>query len=543
MKRTEHPNQMRIIRGGFGCMVAAILFLWNPHVNVIDILPDCIGWLLAALSMTHLAWAMDDFAYLRRNAWILVGITAVKLAPMTFSLIGAKTLPLLAEPTMVLTYTVCFGAFELFLGIRVLRGWIDAISKFGLLHDSKIALYGTNKEPKPPKGFRGQPSDTNMTDELSREAARKASRKAFRKKKRAQRGRRDIAEFLRRITFWLFVWRYVSSFVPELVYLRSTEYLGNVIYGVVIDIRDYRPYLIIFFTLIAGILGLRWLIRCLCYVLRLNRDAAMKNGLAVLSAERQAQIVSRATLERFSIAFGCMLIGAVFLCHFSFENVNILPDCIGLLFLLIAVYLLRYKITLPARYFGIGMLGIGLTIPYAVVRTWHNVVYHGFWTDNLVDYFTRNLPVSPEKQAHTMQLQLIMLGLAVLETALVIWLFYRFLRVVRGLDRLSVGDGHTLYDSMSKDMMRTEREKYEKQPRKVCIWFCVSAGFEVLRALPVFAFTITSIALVRLVVNLIFLWVFAEYLAARKKMVVYHYTYHADRDADGEKERTHEMVR
>jgi len=269
----------------------------------------------------------------------------------------------------------------------------------------------------------------------------------------------------------------------------------------------------------------------------------MKNGLAALAEERQAQIVSRATLERFSLSFGCMLIGGVFLCFFSFENINILPDCIGLAFLLLAVFLLRHKTALPKRYFAVGLAGTLVTVPYAVIRTWHSVVHHGFWTDNLVDYFTRNIPVSPEKQAYTMQLQLMMLGLAVLETALVIWLFYRFLRVVRGLDQLSVGDGHTLYDSMSKDMMRTEREKYEKQPRKVLIWFCVSAGFEVLRALPVFAFTITSIALVRLVINLIFLWVFAEYLAARKKMIVYHYTYHADQDADGEQERVHEMVR
>ena len=508
--KTAYPDKTRTVRGGFGCMLAALLFLWNPHVNVIDVLPDCIGWLLAALSMTQLAWTMDDFAYLRRNAWILFGITTAKLAPMAFSLIGEKTLPLLAEPTLVLTYTVCFGAFELFFGLRVMRGWIDAISKFGILHDSRVALYGTNREPKS-------------------------------EKKRKKRMRRDFSENLRRITFWSFVWRYAASFIPELVYLRSTEYLGNVVYGVVIDIRDYRPYLIIFFSMIAGIVGLRWMLRCFVFAYRLKKDAAVQSGLAELSVQRREQIVSRATLERFSIAFGCMLIGGVFLCHFSFENINILPDCIGLLFLVIAVFLLRKKTELPRRYFTLGITGVILTVPYAVVRTWHSVVYHGFWTDNLVDYFMRNVPVSAEKQAHTMQLQLWMLGLAILETALVIWLFCRFLRVLRSLNRLNVGDGHTLYDSMTKDMMRTEKEKFEKQPKKVLVWFCVSVGFEVLRALPMFAFTITSIALIRIVVNLIFLWVFAEYLSALKKMVDYHYTYHTDRDA--EKEQAHEILK
>ena len=538
MKRTEQANQMRIIRGGFGLMIAALLFLWNPHVNVIDVLPDCIGWMLAALSMTHLAWAMDDFAALRRRAWILCGITAVKLAPMVFSILGVKKLEFLGDPTMVLTYTVCFGAFELFLGVGVMRGWIDAIAKFGLLHDSKIAVHGTTKEPK---RLRQQISDEDGAKTVSTERKRSLSRKALRKNSRRGRRYRDFSERLGRLTFWFFVWRFVSSFVPELVYLRSTEYLGNVVYGVVIDIRDYRPYLIFFFSLIAGIYGLRWLVRCLGYAKRLGGDPAIQSGFVKLSHERQEQIISRAAMERFSIAFGCMMIGGVFFCHFSFENINILPDCIGLAFLLTAVYLLRNKTVLPKRYFSVGLVGVIVTVPYAVVRTWHSVVHHGFWTDNLVDYFTRNVPVSAEKQAYTMQLQLIMLGLAVLETALVIWLFARFLRVVRGLDRLSGGDGHTLYDSMSKDMMREKREKYEKQPKKVFVWFCISVGFEVLRALPMFSFTITSIALVRTVVNLIFLWVFSEYLSARKKMIVYHYTYHSDHD-EAQKEQNHEYL-
>ena len=538
MKRTEQANQMRIIRGGFGLMIAALLFLWNPHVNVIDVLPDCIGWMLAALSMTHLAWPMDDFAALRRRAWILCGITAVKLAPMVFSILGVKKLEFLGEPMMVLTYTVCFGAFELFLGVGVMRGWIDAIAKFGLLHDSKIAVHGTTKEPK---RLRQQISDEDGAKTVSTERKRSLSRKALRKNSRRGRRYRDFSERLGRLTFWFFVWRFVSSFVPELVYLRSTEYLGNVVYGVVIDIRDYRPYLIFFFSLIAGIYGLRWLVRCLGYAKRLGGDPAIQSGFVKLSHERQEQIISRAAMERFSIAFGCMMIGGVFFCHFSFENINILPDCIGLAFLLTAVYLLRNKTELPKRYFSVGLVGVIVTVPYAVVRTWHSVVHHGFWTDNLVDYFTRNVPVSAEKQAYTMQLQLIMLGLAVLETALVIWLFARFLRVVRGLDRLSGGDGHTLYDSMSKDMMREEREKYEKQPKKVFVWFCISVGFEVLRALPMFSFTITSIALVRTVVNLIFLWVFSEYLSARKKMIVYHYTYHSDHD-EAQIEQNHEYL-
>lgn len=506
-------DEKRGIRGGFGLMAAALLFLWNPHVNVIDVLPDCIGWLLAALSMTHLAWAMDDFRFLRRRAWILCGITTAKLAPMVFSILGEDKLEFLAEPTMVLTYTVCFGAFEMFFGIQVMRGWIDAVSGFGLLHDSKIALYGTDREPK-----------------LSRI-----------RKRVAAHPQRDIGTVLGKMTFWFFVWRYVSSFVPELVYLRSTEYLGNVIYGVVIDIRDYRPYLIVFFTLIAGVIGLRWLIRWMLHTIRLSHDADFLAGLDAVSSERHVRIRTCAVLERYHIAFGIFFIGGVFLCHFTFERINILPDCIGLLFILIGVYLLRFGLGIPKRFFPCGVAGIVLTVPYAVLRTWHSLEHHGFWTDSLISYFTRDIAVSPEKQAYTMQLQLIMLAAAVLETALLIWLFWKFLSVMQSLERISSGDGHTIYDSMTPNMMREEKDKYFRQPKKVFIWFCISAGFEVVRALPIFSFTITSISLVRIVVNLVFLWIFADYLSARRKSVDYHYTYHFRDDA--EKEAMHQQIR
>ena len=505
--------EKRVIRGGFGLMAAALLFLWNPHVNVIDALPDCLGWLLAALSMTELAWAMEDFAFLRRRAWILCGITTAKLAPMVFSILGVKKLEFLGEPTMVLTYTVCFGAFEMFFGIQVIRGWIDAVSKFGLLHDSNVALYGTDREPKLSK----------MRTYL------------------AAHPNRDVGSVLGRMTFWFFVWRYVASFVPELVYLRSTEYLGNVVYGVVIDIRDYRPYLIIFFSFIAGVKGLKWMIRCMRHAMRLSRDQQFRAGLDVISEERHTQILTHAALERLRIAFGFFLVGGVFLCHFTFERINILPDCIGLLLILIGVYLLRYQLEIPAKFFPIGAAGVMITVPYAVLRTWHSLVHHGFWTDNLISYFKRDIPVSVEKQAYMMQLQLIMLAAAVLETALLIWLFWRYLKVMRSLDRLNAGDGHTVYDSMTPNMMREEKEKYLRQPQKVFLWFCISAGFEVIRALPVFTFTITSIALIRMIINLVFLWFFAEYLTARRKSMEYHYTYHFNEDA--EKEALHDWVR
>lgn len=493
--------------GGFTLMMLAVLFLWNPHINVIDILPDCLGWLFAALSMTQLAYAYDDIAAARRRAWILFGITLAKLAPMAFSLIGAKTFPMLAEPTLVLTYTVCFGALEMVLGMGVIRSWLETVSKAGLLFGSNAAVYG-NANPR-----------------------------------RKTRRRAEYAERLRRLTLWVFLIRFAASVIPELVYLRSTEYLGNVIYGVVIDIRDYRPYLVIFFTMIAGIYGMVWLVRMMKYCGRLRADTVYSAGLEAVARERRDQIACRAVLERFHIAIGMFFCGGVFLCHFSFENVNLLPDFAGIFLIAGALYLLRRYAALPRAYAAWSILGGIAAIPYYAVRTWHSVVHHGFWSDNLVDYIQRNVALSAEKQAYTMRLQLIMLALAVLETLLVIFLFRKSVSAVNSLNQLTFADGNTLYDSMTADMMRSEKEKYEKQPKMVFLWFCVSAGFEVLRALPVFAFVITPIASLRLIVNLIFLWKLFAYLESLAKIIGYHYRYNPESaSVEAVHEQNHDLL-
>ncbi len=475
-------NTVRI-RANLGMMAAAVLIICMPHVNVIDVTPDCIAWLLAALSMTTLAYISEEIAYARRYAWILFGITAVKLLPTVFSVLGTDVFPLMAEPTMVLVYTLCFGAAECFLGIYVFRKWLSEIAQIGLLHESKASIRGIDS--------------------------------------------------IRFITGLFFLGRFIFSFLPELVYLRSTEYLGNVVYGVVIDIRDYRPYLIFICVFAAGILGLSYAAVLLRYFRGIAKETD-ENGAPLFAAALERHrardpeaVICRQTLERFAVAFGMMIVGTVFLCHLSVENVNVLPDFIGCALLLGAVAILRPYLTPPPdkRFWGIGVLTVGLAIPYYAVRTWHSVVHHGFWAENVIDYFRRNIVLSPEKQAEKMGLQLDMLLLSVIETALLIAFFCLFLKIVRRLDTLSVSDGVTLYDSMTKDMMRAEQEAYARRPKKVLIWFCMSASMEVVRALPVFSFVVTPIAVVRIIVNLIFVCVFASYITALGRVILYHFKY------------------
>ena len=99
----------------FALLCAGLCFLWNPLVNVIDLLPDCVGWLLLAASLTRFSYLREEISDIQKKTWILCLISVCKLLPMYWSVRGANVYPLAAEPTMVLTYAGCFGLAELLL--------------------------------------------------------------------------------------------------------------------------------------------------------------------------------------------------------------------------------------------------------------------------------------------------------------------------------------------------------------------------------------------------------------------------------------------
>ncbi|MBQ3065788.1 MAG: hypothetical protein IJC98_06095 [Clostridia bacterium] len=467
---------------GLGLFAFGILFLCNPNVNVIDVLPDVFGWLLIALSMTTFAYINEDMANARRLAWILCLVSTIKLWPMYCSLQGEKAFPLMAEPTMVLVFACCFGALEMVMGIMILRTWISSVSYFGLMSNSTVAIRGDGG--------------------------------------------------LHFITVYFLIARAVGSVLPELVYLRTTEYLSDVVYGVVIDIRDYRPYLIVLCAAAVLYAGIGFCILFFRYLRRLSKDSLHAEAYLRLTEENEDKITNKGTMERIRIAFFLMMLGGVFLCYFSVDFVNILPDFVGLLLLAAAVFLLRKKLcvskSLPLLFGG----GALISAVYYGVRWWHSHEHATMWADNYTDYFNRTIAISVEHQTRLMQLQLIMVLCSVIETAIVCFLFYRFLKTVDGIQTINAHDAHNVYDSMPTEYQSLEKLHFAKQLKHCFVWLCISVGFELLHTLPMFSFVISPFPMIHIVINGVFLCIFYRYLMSRFQVAEYHYRYHGDKQSD-----------
>ncbi len=467
---------------GLSYVIAGLCFLFLPTVNVIDLLPDAIGWLLVAIGMHRLAYVREELYRVRRLALLCALVGGASLVPMYWSCMGAERYPLAAEPTMVLTYALVFNCAQLFLGRQVLFTLIDGLSGFGLMGDCKCAYRRTGR--------------------------------------------------LKFLTGLFLLLKTAGSIAPELVYLRSTRYLENVVYGVVLDIRDYRPLLIGLCAFVVTVVGVIWFIRFTVYLARIMRDRAFADAVAAYETERSAEVRGARDSDRIRAVFAFFCGGGVFFCHMSMENVDILPNFVGILLITVAVFLLKRYVAIPGPFICLSAVIGCLSAAYYGYAVWHSTENHGFWTGNMVQYITgKGLAVSTEKQMATMRLQLIALGIAVLMVILWILYFKKLLAFLHSLNDITVGDGVTLYDAMSARTMRSEREAYARMPRFCFSWFCVSASMEAIQNLPVFAFVITPVTFVRVVVDIVFLWRFYVYLTALKENLIYHFRYNGDTTA------------
>lgn len=74
---------------GFGLIIAGLFFIFNPYVNVIDVLPDIIGYLLILAGTSKLALINADVMTSRRYfsamLWISAGRIAATLLLIRFS--------------------------------------------------------------------------------------------------------------------------------------------------------------------------------------------------------------------------------------------------------------------------------------------------------------------------------------------------------------------------------------------------------------------------------------------------------------------------
>lgn len=275
---------------GLGLVCLAAFFLFNPTVSVVDVLPDCIGYIILYFALRKLADINDHIEtailYIRRM--IVVSIAQFLSIFVLFGMVSE-----LEKPTTYLLFSFVVSVCEVVFLPR---------------------LYG--------EFFEG----------LTYLASRKDGTAVFEK---------NSTERMSRLTVLFFVVKAILATLPEFSSLVvSTNSRWRFLYNYVGMFRTVA-------LLIMLPIGAYWFYRLCKYIGRINADRPFMERLEE-TYEKEVLPKQEIFIQRsVSVAFVVMSIGICFALDLYIDNQSMLPDFLCPLFLMASLLLLKKHIQIP----------------------------------------------------------------------------------------------------------------------------------------------------------------------------------------------------
>ncbi len=292
---------------GLGYLIAAAVFLFNPNISVIDVLPDFIGYFLFTAGLAKIADIMPRFADVKETFGKLAWISLAKF----FSVIFIFIMPLNEQATFGLVLTFSFAVIDLIYLIPAWNGFFDGVIYLGTRYDSKAVFY-------------------------------------------SGKGKKTQTETLKRLTLVFFVLKEIIVIMPELTSLSSYESLGYVDYHIM-DIHHFQPHFRVLSALVIVVLGIVWLYKTVSYFNRLGRDKAFISALISVYETEVLPDTDLFTRRRIKTALVVLCFAFGFGVDFYIYDVNFIPDVISAALFVVGFALLykHVKRSLPAAYAGV----------------------------------------------------------------------------------------------------------------------------------------------------------------------------------------------
>lgn len=309
---------------GIGWLIAAVIFLFNPCVNIIDVLPDFFGvvFLINGLrKWGDLCPAISDAIQgLEKLRWfMLLKLACMVLVPMV-------------DDTFVLVMTLGFTIVEM------------------------IYLY---------------PAIGRISDGFEYFATRFGGRAVYKNYKNVSA-----------LTYIFCVSKAILTVLPEFCSLSDYEYDGYVTSGVQIDIAHYKYALLFIGLFLVGLIGLMWLINVIPYIKRIGAETDFMQRVA---DQYETEIASNHGLmltRRLKTVFTLFTAGMVFTMNIWIDEFNIIPGFVGAAFLFVGCVMLS-KVSSTVKFAKISSLvylicstiSYGLSIVFAANFALGDVFY------------------------------------------------------------------------------------------------------------------------------------------------------------------------
>lgn len=315
---------------GYPYLIAAFVFLFNPCINVVDILPDFLGYLFLMKGLSK--WAdlcpnvSDAMESIGRLRWfMLLKMLSMLLVPFV-------------DDTFVLIFVFAFGVIELMYAIPAAAKVFDGLEYFGTRFDCESIFKGTG-----------------------------AKRKGI------------TLKGIRILTPTFFIVKTAFCLFPELCSLDS----GDIISGVQRNPAYYKPFLIELNVAVGAIIGIIWLVRISSYVKRIFKDNAFLERVLADYELEVGNNIGLAIRRRFRTCASLLIAGFAFLPNMWLDGVSIIPTFVGAAFIIAAMAML-WRITkcspltviLPSVFAAVSALSFTLSFYFGAFFNIGDVYYN-----------------------------------------------------------------------------------------------------------------------------------------------------------------------
>ncbi|MBE6710798.1 MAG: hypothetical protein E7579_06730 [Ruminococcaceae bacterium] len=338
---------------GFGLVIAGFVLLFNPVLNVIDLVPDALGFLLIVIGLTRMSFFIGKVEQARDLFSKLAMLEAAKCVMIL-------TIPYASGSDIVLQ-TFVFGLGEALLFVPAVNYLFEGLSFAGLWYNAS-AMYEKKTFKRPMNALFNR-----MSPLISRITKKKI-------RKHPERVNVEWITYVREQLIFFYIFRICATLIPELTELQMYENIGDVT-AFSRSLAYYKPFLYVVLSAIVLILGIRHIRTVSSFFKAVRND---KPFLHAMEEKYRNDILPRDT---FFIARGmkqsmACFSASVFCCIVvTIDDMNVLVGAISAGFLIgAAVILKRY---IPAAKW---------VIPFAAVRGVLGLVNMVLQYDYYVDY-------------------------------------------------------------------------------------------------------------------------------------------------------------
>jgi cytochrome c oxidase assembly protein Cox11 len=408
-----YPNQQALHKKkltrylGLSYIVAGACFLFEPYIGVIDLLPDCLGYLFLFLGLYRFADMDDRLGEALKGArnLALVGIARWIAMLLAFGFVSPTE-----QPVFMLLALFSLAVLDCIALIPMWKHFCGGLLYMGSRYDA-----------------------TTMFD---------------RRRIGGKLGNYNAVEKYTAVSVVFFILHEALAVLPELTVLSHEK--GGAELGQGTHYYDFVGMFRGIGILISLVLGIAWLILTICFIRKLKGD---KPFFAKLAEKYRTEILTRHdmwAMRAVRASMICLVIAAVFSLDFYLDGVNLLPDVLAAVMLILSVWFIR-------AYAGKNPLLLGLIAAFGVVSAipWVMQIRKYFVWGDTAEIFRHDETFA--RWQTVMVLQVIGSALFILAFALIPRHLYRMVKRYTGLRAFR--EDSTYAEERSESIHRLIRKK------------------------------------------------------------------------------------